>query len=48
MNMQLQNPKIKGKMTSSNYFISAWRLVTDLIGIFNTDSRKTESLNSQV
>ena len=25
---------------SSKYFISAWKLVTDLIDIFNADSRK--------
>ena len=43
MNIQLQNLKIKRELTSSKYFISAWWLVTDLIGIFNTDSRKTVS-----
>ena len=49
MNIQLQNLEIKGdtkfldfqtSKVSSKYFISAWQLVTDLIGIFNADSRK--------
>ena len=43
MNIQLENLKIKREMTSSKYFISAWLLVTDLTGIFNTDTRKTVS-----
>ena len=38
MNTQLQNLKIKGVL---GIFISAWLLVTDLIGIFNADSRKS-------
>ena len=43
LNIQLQNLKIKGEMTSSTYVFSTWWLVTDLIGIFNSDSRKTAS-----
>ena len=43
MNIPLQNLKIKRELASSKYFISAWWLVTDLIGIFNADSRKTVS-----
>ena len=42
MNIQLQNLKIKGEL-GFFYFISAWYLVTDLIGIFNADSRKSVS-----
>ena len=40
MNIQLQNLKIKGVV---GIFISAWLLVTDLIGTFNADSRKSVS-----
>ena len=43
MNIPLQNLKIKRELASSKYFISAWWLVTDLIGIFNADSRKIVS-----
>ena len=43
MNIQLQNLKIERELASSKYFISAWWLVTDLIGIFNADSRKIVS-----
>ena len=43
MNIQFQNLKIKGELAYSKYFISAWWLATDLIGIFNADSRKTVS-----
>ena len=43
MNIPLQNLKIKRELASSKYFISAWWLVTDLIDIFNADSRKTVS-----
>ena len=39
MNIQLQNLQINGEI--SKYFISAWWLVTDSIGIFNAHSRKT-------
>ena len=41
MNIPLQNLKIKRELASSKYFISAWWLVTDLIDIFNADSRKS-------
>ena len=47
MNIQLPNLKIKGELASLKYFISAWWLVTDLIGILIADSRKL-SLNSHV
>ena len=40
MNIQSQNLKIKGVL---GIFISAWLLVTDLIGTFNADSRKSVS-----
>ena len=39
----IQNLKINGELASSKYLISAWWLVTDLIGIFNADNRKTVS-----
>ena len=42
-NIQLQNLKINRELAFSKYFISVWWLVTDLLGLFNTDSRETIS-----